>query len=551
MIAEKRHQGSVLDFLRDIRVLQIVGQIIFGIIVVAALAILWTQIFSSLEAKNLTPNFDFLESRSGFVIAEHPDWYTTNSTYGQAFLVGVINTLRAVSIGLVLATILGIFIGIFLLSRNWLIRNIARAYVELLRNTPLLVQLIFWYFVVMLQIFKDEVTIPNEGIAYIPLRYITYVLVLAGMVLYGRMSRSPSRLGMPSGAILAIILIELAYLITEPAPLLFPAVGFLFLLGANFISINRRGYLLGFGLLAFLQWLASAVYVIFKGLSILPDAEVLPLETYPVFFISNKGFVMPEILPTARFNEWLAFAVLGLIVAFAIWVYAGRVTETTGRPIPRGWYAILSIVGFSLGGWFFVGTEAPPEQIPIVQDGEIVYMDRVSYLTSEDATRDEKALYSVEPFLVLLPEKPKFRFTQGTQVTPEYTALVLGLVIYTSAFIAEIVRAGIQAVPYGQTEAARALGLSQAQTLRMIILPQALRVIIPPLGNQYLNLAKNSSLATAIAYADTYAVGVTIMNQSGQSVTGFTLVMLIYLSMSLLISLFMNLVNSRFQLVTR
>jgi general L-amino acid transport system permease protein len=130
-------------------------------------------------------------------------------------------------------------------------------------------------------------------------------------------------------------------------------------------------------------------------------------------------------------------------------------------------------------------------------------------------------------------------------------ALLLGLVVYTSSFIAEIVRAGIQAVSYGQIEAARALGLSQAQVLRMVVLPQALRVIIPPLGNQYLNLSKNSSLGIGIGFAEIFGVSSTIMNQSGQTITGFTIVMLSYLALSLTISAVMNWVNSRFQLVTR
>jgi general L-amino acid transport system permease protein len=130
-------------------------------------------------------------------------------------------------------------------------------------------------------------------------------------------------------------------------------------------------------------------------------------------------------------------------------------------------------------------------------------------------------------------------------------ALLLGLVVYTSAFIGEIVRGGIQAVPYGQIEAARALGLSSGQMLWLVILPQALRVIIPPLGNQYLNLTKNSSLAIAIGYADLFLVTQTIMNTSGQSVTGIFMVMMTYLAMSLTISLVMNVINRRFQLVIR
>jgi ABC-type amino acid transport system permease subunit len=154
-------------------------------------------------------------------------------------------------------------------------------------------------------------------------------------------------------------------------------------------------------------------------------------------------------------------------------------------------------------------------------------------------------------FAIVLPQKPRFQFISGATYTPELMALLVGLVIYTSAFIGEIVRAGIQAVPYGQIEASRALGFSGWQTLRLIVLPQALRVIIPPLSNQYLNLAKNSTLATAVAFSDAYSVGQTIMNQSGQSVTGFFIILITYLTMSLIIATIMNIVNRRFQLVTR
>ncbi len=153
--------------------------------------------------------------------------------------------------------------------------------------------------------------------------------------------------------------------------------------------------------------------------------------------------------------------------------------------------------------------------------------------------------------IIALPERAGLRFSTGTLLDQRYIALLLALVIYTAAFIAEIVRAGIQAVPHGQLEAARALGLKSGQTLYMVVLPQALRVIIPPLGNQYLNLAKNSSLALAIAYSDIYAVMNTVINQSGQAVTGILIIMLSYLVISLTIAGVMNWVNGRFQLVTR
>jgi general L-amino acid transport system permease protein len=191
------------------------------------------------------------------------------------------------------------------------------------------------------------------------------------------------------------------------------------------------------------------------------------------------------------------------------------------------------------------------------KDGTTVNMTVEEAISAGIWTRDVEQQYSRWPVLYVPPVQKISPagiisgLASGTQITPEYMALLLGLVIYTAAFIAEIVRAGILAVPNGQLEASRALGLSTTQTLSLIILPQALRIIIPPLGNQYLNLSKNSSLAIAVAYADLVFVTQTIMNQSGQSVTGITMIMLTYLAISLALAWFVNLVNRRFRIVTR
>ena len=241
-----------------------------------------------------------------------------------------------------------------------------------------------------------------------------------------------------------------------------------------------------------------------------------------------------------------------MLLAIFMWIWFGQVIENTGRRVPRGLYAIIAILGFAIVGWLLVGIEPAPQTIPIEQDGATVMMPLADAQANNLLTTDDLQQYSTIPLLFLTPQQNRFGvFLVGSEVSPEYMALLLALVIYTSAFIAEIVRAGIQAVPYGQVEAARALGLSQTMTLTRIVLPQALRVIIPPLGNQYLNLAKNSSLAIAIAFSDAFAVATTVMNQSGQTVTTFLMIMLFYLTMSLVISAVMNWVNSRFQLVTR
>jgi ABC-type amino acid transport system permease subunit len=235
-----------------------------------------------------------------------------------------------------------------------------------------------------------------------------------------------------------------------------------------------------------------------------------------------------------------------------MWRQAGHEMERTGRAIPRLRYAVIIAVLGIIGGWLLVGAEPAPGNILVDQDGETVLMPTADAESQGLLTTQDQQQISQSPLLLLMPAQNRFgRFDIGSEITPEYMALLLALVIYTSSFIAEIVRAGIQAVPYGQIEAARALGLSQSHVLGQIVLPQALRVIIPPLGNQYLNLAKNSSLAIGIGYADLFMTSNTVMNQSGQTVTTFAILMVFYLTISLSISLFMNRVNRRFQLVTR
>ena len=155
------------------------------------------------------------------------------------------------------------------------------------------------------------------------------------------------------------------------------------------------------------------------------------------------------------------------------------------------------------------------------------------------------------PWTVDWPALRGFNFRGGLTVTPEYFALLLGLVLYTAGFIAEIVRAGILAVPHGQWEAAQALGLRPGTVLKRIVLPQALRVIVPPMTSQYLNITKNSSLAVAIGYQDIVSIANTVLNQTGQAIEGIAIIMLVYLTISLSISFFMNWYNARIALVER
>jgi general L-amino acid transport system permease protein len=229
-------------------------------------------------------------------------------------------------------------------------------------------------------------------------------------------------------------------------------------------------------------------------------------------YLSQRGLYTVAPVPTANLLTWLGFVAAGLILAVAAHVVLMRRQMRTGQDTHYALISFLLLVALPAAGWFLVGD--PP-------------------------------LLTDEPVL------GKFNFTGGLRLTPEFAALLTGLVVYTGAFTAEVVRAGIMAVSRGQFDAARALGLSSGQTLRLVVMPQALRVIIPPLISQYLNLTKNSSLAVAIGYPDVFFVGRTVINQAGRAVPVFAMVMAVYLVASLATSALMNVVNKRIQLVER
>ncbi|GAB4307222.1 MAG: hypothetical protein Kow00117_00420 [Phototrophicales bacterium] len=557
--APKQIEITLPKFLRDLRVLQAISQILFVLAVITALSILIVSVAQQLQARGAVPNYTFLSLRSGIPLSEAPDWYDVNDTFFDTFTVGIINTLRVVSIGLVLSTILGVFLGIFLLSSNWLIRTISRTYVEILRNSPLLVQLYFWYYVFMLNLPRDETGIPGEGIFVIPLRAPLYIILgILIWLFYARRTISPP--GVLGGVLLGAVGMELIIAVfgyNLTLMLILAIIGGAAFFFAERVTKNELqvGRIQGIGLLFTLQYLAALGFTLLERIGALSYANATWLEVHPAFFISRSGFISPEFLSTQNTLPWLGISLLGLIIAIGLNNYWRDISERTGRFIPRTTYATLVFLVICGGAWLFFSNQPAPDTVTVGDGEEAVTMPVEQAREEELLTIHQDAKISSAPLVILLPQSERTRFgtriLSGSQISPEYAALLIGLVIYTSAFIGEIVRAGIQAVPYGQIEAARSLGLTMPQTLRLIILPQALRVIIPPMGNQYLNLSKNSSLATAIAFADTYAVGLSIMNTSGQSITGFSIVLLVYLTMSLVISAVMNFVNSRFQLVTR
>ena len=370
-------------FWRNVRVLRVLGQVVFVLAVAFVLRELYLNMKFGFQRQGIALDFEFLRQRAGFDLAEGIA-FSPNSSFTRAIQVGVVNTIRVAGIGIVLASLLGLVMGVARLSTNWLVRNVARAYVEAFRNTPVLIQIIFWYFAVIL-------TLP---------------------LVQGE--------------------------------------------GAGGIA-----------------------------------------------FLSNRGAAIPWLRGRPDTGQWVLWLLGGMALAAVLWVWRTRRNERTGTPHHR--------VLWGLGAFLAVAA------IGYVATGNPLELD--------------------------VPRAGDFGYSGGLQFSGEFAAILLGLVFYTGAFIAEIIRGSILAVDKGQKEAAMAMGLSPAQQLRLVVLPQALRVALPPLNSQYLNLTKNSSLAAAIAYPDLANVASTIINQAGRPFQILIIVVTSYLILSLFISTIMNILN--------
>ena len=380
--------------------LQWAAQIASGFLVVFLVAWFFFNIASAIDEREIPYGFSFLERAYQTPIGQHFLPYETSDTFLYAFGVAAVNTIVVSIVGVILATLLGIFIGVARLSGNWLVARLAQAYIEVFRNVPLLIQLYFWFYIV----------------------------------------------------------------------LALPPV--------------RQGYAI-----------ADLIYVNNAGISI--------------------PFPFPDGLTAAL--AWLVLTAGGVIAGVVIHRWLTRREAATGAPsypLAAG-IAVVIVVGVVV--WLAISWSGAGAPLVISQPA---------------------------------PQGTFGRIAGGFTMSGGLLALLIGLVMYTSSFIAEIVRAGIQSVNRGQIEAARALGLSPMGTLRQVTFPQALRVIIPPLISQFLNLTKNSSLAGAIGYADLTNVAKT-MTQTAPAVSIFILIMAAYLAMSLAYSLIGNLYNRRIRIAGR
>ncbi len=383
---------------RHVQVIQWAAQIISGIVVVALVVWFFTNMAGAIQEREIPYGFSFLSREYQTPIGEHFLPYESSDTFLYALFVGITNTAIVAVSGVFLATALGIFIGVSRLSTNWIVAKLAMVYIEFFRNVPLLVQLFFWFYIIL------ELPGVRESI-------------------------------------------------------------------------------------------------------VIADA----------FFLSNRGFSMPWPKATdyATALIWLGLAVAAIVAAVMVYRWRDRMEERTGQSTYPLIYGALVAIGIGAVAWLVL-----------------------SFASGNS------------PFYVSVPE-PQGRFGNivgGFTARAGLLVLLIGLVMYTASFIAEIVRAGIQSVGRGQTEAARALGLSPMNTLRNVTFPQALRVIIPPLISQFLNLTKNSSLGGAVAYSDLTNIAVT-MTQTAPAVSIFMLIMASYLAMSLTWSLIGNLYNRHIRFV--
>lgn len=385
--------AEAVPFLRDPAKRAILFQMAVLLIVAGVGYYLFNNTVANLKRQSISSGFGFLEKEAGFEIGESVIPFSAANTYLRALTVGVLNTLKVSFIGVVLTVLLGTVVGIARLSSNWLVSRIAGAYIEVLQDIPVLLQLFFWY-----AIFYEVFPSPRHA-----------------------------------------------------------------------------------------------------------------LHPFSWVFFCNRG--MFYAVPAAH-RAWAAMGVAFLVSCVLVWLlrrWAMRRQEITGQAFPVFLTGLFLLVGLPLLTWVGYGA----------------------------------------PTAMNVPRLTGFNFHGGLSFSPEFGALLLGLVLYTSAFVAEIVRAGIQSVSKGQTEAAMAIGLRPGRVLHLVILPQAMRVIVPPLTSQMLNLTKNSSLAVAIGFPDFVSVANTTINQTGQAIEGITLIMVVYLSISLLTSVFMNWYNKKSALVER
>ncbi len=528
-----------IPFWRDSRVIGVIAQVIAIIAVVLAANWLVNNVTENLvtlgESQFLCQDgtssfrctFDFLRLDAQFDIAETAIDYDPSDSYGKALLVGALNTIKVSFFGIILATVLGTVTGIARLSPNWLVSSVARWYVDIIRNTPLLLQLFFLFFGVILLFPPIRDAIQPFGLpVYLSQRGIN----IPGPVFMP--SASTWLVFLAVGLIVAALLWWVLGRIQQHKyggthRILWPVVAFIAIATIGwFVAVAGAA-----GNQGFLATPESGITE-FDDLITTTEAQLGLNDLREVDAALEAGLITEEDLAAAT------------VTVCSVRDDKSEVNLTSQLRRANVPYSVKRDTTFEKASANYAAGDC---RLLVALAATLA--DEQSAVPAFSSS----ALVPVTetPVRISVPRIEGLNFVGGIKMTPNFAAILIGLVIYTGAFIAEIVRAGIQSVSKGQTEAARALGLSEGQRLRLIILPQALRVIIPPLTSQYLNLVKNSSLAIAVGYPDLWSTAFTTLNQSGRPIQVFLIVMGTYLTFSLMISAFLNWYNRRIALVER
>lgn len=516
----------------DIRVIGVIAQIVFVMLTVLFFVWLARNTVSNLDklgdaqfacgdgTSDYRCAYNFMRGAAAFEIDEQAIAYDTSDSYWRALLVGALNTIKVSVWGIPLTTIVGVFVGITLLSPNWFVKTISRVYVDLFRNTPLLVQL-FMIFFILFSAFLPQVdeaanllNIPiyfsNRGVAFPSLEFMPNGQLLRWLLLCGFII----------GLILWYILSRISYRTGR----------------------NTRG---GFVFLAtifvcgIVGWLLSGNDASTQSFAVLDESPIRSFDDIAPVVSSRFGMSLEDVQKKIA-DESITDDILD----------QNQLTLCTLLDSPSEINFFEQLVAADIP---YSASRAPSSKRFFREFTN----GKCEIAIAETTTFDEQltagtALTLHEPRTVLsIPRFTGRNFVGGASFSASFAALLFGLVLNTAASVAEIVRAGIQSVSKGQTEAARAIGLSEGQRLRLVVLPQALTVIIPPLISQYLNLVKNSTLAFAIGYADFWSVTSTIINQSGRALQPILVAMVAFLIVSLSISSFLNWYNGRVRLKER
>lgn len=503
-LAGLQHQR--VPIYRDATFVKWIAQVAALLLVLGALFFLVNEAGDNLSAKSIPNDFDFLGINPGFNISEGID--TDPNTGGRALWVGMVNTLRLASAGMVVASLLGLTIGIARLSTNWIVNRLASIYIETIRNIPVLVLIII-------------------------------IAVLVG---------STGRLTADTGPINGWFIISSKGM---ALPRVFPSDGFyqwlVFLLVgafvARFIRRARIAHQDATGQISYPNlWFLATVLVF----------AVAGWFLHPLVSFFNGIFEAFGRAWGAIPNTAMQFLLAGAAAAASgLWIK--RFLDSKRSPAGLAKLTdddIFRIVFSVVGGLIAVAVVFvvwPGLSSWLINSGQDFWYFLSDKFGSE---RTGQPIDAMRPTIAgqgnLLRYGP-----EGLTMSAGFAAMFIGLTLYTSSFVAEIVRGGILAVPKGQSEAASAIGLNRAQALRHVILPQAVRVSLPPLGNQYLNITKNTSLGIAVGYADVVNVGGTVLNQSGKALPVIAIWMLFFLCCSLTISVVVNWFNVRKQIVER